>query len=395
MAIPRNKILEVYALPVSGGGFPAQLQEIIYYTTQKKIATDTSSEEGNYLEYTPDLCLSSSGGNVSTYVGLSGNWTDGGIKRVVKTMNPDMFAQTWWPRPMGFLPTWVLGIFEGSIYKPGYGPSQLFKAFSDAQSIQDVEIWSGTFNKSKKRSSFFCNKKPGDCFISENTYNPFTFKTTPLIYTDGDINLISKVAVASASVPILFQPVEIDGDEYIDGGVTYTSPLTPMQDELYNIMKGITTPAAFDLVSSPYPIPIRPVDYPSLSDKRDRDLLHITYFSPYNMDNTTEKVDSTLGVDSFLSYMTDSSAIKDRYTGINLLQRLKLDSETVNVIDSRTYGLENLHTLLETYRNTHYFCEIYVLKNNWIDMTNFTSQDILDKMQEAESEIQFLFFYVE
>ena len=160
-------------------------------------------------------------------------------------------------------------------------------------------------------------------------------------------------------------------------------------------MKGITVPAAYDLVSSPYPIPVRPGDYPSLSDKRDRDLLHMVYFSPYNMDNTTEKGDSTLGVDTFLSYMTDASAIKDRYTGINLLQRLKLESETVNMIDSRTYGVENLHTLLETYRNTHYFCEIYVLKNNWIDMTNFTSQDILNKMQEAENEIQFLFFYVE
>jgi hypothetical protein len=395
MAVARDKILEVYILPVSGGGFPAQLQQLIYYTTQKKIATNTTSENGNYLEYTPDICLSASGGNVSAYIGLSGNWTDGGIKRVVKTMNSSMFAKTWWPSPLGFLPTWILGIFEGSVYKPGHGPSQLLKAFSDSQSIQDVEIWSGTFNKTKKRSSFFCNKQASDSFISENTYNPFLFKTTPLVYMDGDIKLISKVTVASASVPILFQPVEIDGDEYIDGGVTYTSPLTPMQEELYNIMKGITTPAAFDLVSSPYPIPIRPGDYPSLSDKRDRDLLHIVYFSPYNMDNTTEKVDSTLGADSFLSYMTDASALKDRYTGINLLERLKLESESINMVDSRTYGVENLNVLLSTYRNTHYFLEIYVQKNNWIDMTNFTSQDILDKMAEAEGEIQFLFFYVE
>ena len=395
MAVPRDKILEVYIFPVSGGGFPAQLQEIIYYTEQKKIATNTSSEDGNYLEYTPDICLSASGGNVSTYIGLSGNWTDGGITRVVKTMNSSLFSKTWWPGPMGFLPTWILGIFEGSIYKPGYGPKQLLKAFSDTQSIQDVEIWSGTFNKTKKKAGFFCNKKAADSFISENTYNPFTFKTLPLVYMDGDIDLISKVTVASASVPILFQPVEIDGDEYIDGGVSYTSPLTPMQEEIYNIMKGIASPSPYDLVSSPYPIPVRPGDYPSLSDKRDRDLLHMIYFSPYNMDNSTEKVDSTLGSDSFLSYMTDYSAIKDRYTGINLLERLKTDGESLNMIDSRTYGVENLNELLATYRNTNYFCEIYVQKNDWIDMTNFTPQDILDKMAEAESQIQYLFFYVE
>ena len=111
------------------------------------------------------------------------------------------------------------------------------------------------------------------------------------------------------------------------------------------------------------------------------------------MDNTTEKVESTLGTDSFLSYMTDASSIKDRYTGINLLERLKTNTQSVNMIDSRTYE-DSLSELLKTYRGTHYFCEIYVQKNNWVDMTNFTPQDVLDKMKEAESEIQFLFFYV-
>ena len=37
MTVSRDKILEVYILPVSGGGFPAQLQKLIYYTEQKKI----------------------------------------------------------------------------------------------------------------------------------------------------------------------------------------------------------------------------------------------------------------------------------------------------------------------------------------------------------------------
>jgi len=391
MSTPRSELLEVYILPVSGGGFPAQLQQLIYFAAEKQVATNTTEETGDYLEYTPDICLGSSGGNVSAYIGLSGNWTEGGIKRVVKTVNSDMFSQTWWPKPMGFLPTWILGIFEGSIFKPGYGPSRLLKAFSDTQSIQEVEIWSGTFNKTQKRTQLFCNKKSTDTYISETTYNPFLFKTTPLTYMNGNIDLISKVTVASASVPVLFQPVEINGEEYIDGGVTYFSPLTPLQEELYNIMKGITSPAPFDTVSSPFPIPVEEV--PGLAGRRNKNFLHMTYFSPYNMDNTTEKVSSTLGTDSFLSYMTDASAIKDRYTGINLLERLKTDLQSVYMIDSRTYD-NPLSTLLHDYRGNHYFCEIYVLQNNWIDMTSFTSQDILNKMAEAESQIEFLFFYV-
>jgi predicted acylesterase/phospholipase RssA len=392
MSTPRDKILEVYVLPVSGGGFPAQLQQLIYFANEKQIATGTSDENGNYLEYTPDICLGTSGGNVSSYIGLSGNWTEGGIKRVVKTLNSNMFSQTWWPGPMGFLPTWILGIFEGAIFKPGYGPSHLFKAFSDNRSIQEVEIWSGTFNKSQKRSGFFCNKKLEDSYISSTTYSPFLFKTMPLVYMNGDIDLISKVAVASASVPILFKPVEIAGEEYIDGGVTYSSPLTVMQEEIYNIMTGVTVPQPYVTVSTPFPLP-DPSTNPDLASRRDKDLLHLTYFSPYNMDNTTEKVSSSLGSDSFLSYMTDASSLKDRYTGVNLLERLMTTGQSVNMIDSR-YGVK-LNTLLATYRNTHYFCQIYVRNNNWIDMTNFTPQDVLNKMDEAIEEIEFLFFYVE
>jgi predicted acylesterase/phospholipase RssA len=391
MATPRNKILEVYILPVSGGGFPAQLQQLIYFNDEKQAATAGTGND-NYLEYIPDICLGTSGGNVSAYIGLSGNWTEGGIKRVVKTLNSEMFSQTWWPGPMGFLPTWILGIFEGAIFKPGYGPKRLLKAFSDDRSIQEVEIWSGTFNKTQKRSSFFCNKKETETFISNTTYSPFLFKTTPLIYMDGDIDLISKVTVASASVPILFKPAEINGEEYIDGGVTFASPLTPMQEEIYNIMKGITTPAPFVTVSAPYPIP-DPSTVPDLGDKRDKDLLHMTYYSPYNMDNTTEKVSSALGADTFLSYMTDAAALIDRYTGINLLQRvMDASTQTVNMVDSR-YGTK-LSDLLRDHRETHYFCEIYVRKNDWIDMTNFTAQDVLNKMDEAIEEIEFLFFYV-
>jgi predicted acylesterase/phospholipase RssA len=380
-------ILEVYILPVSGGGFPAQLQELIYFSNEKQLA----SQSNENIEIIPDICLGTSGGNVSAYVALSGNWSEGGIKRVVKSMNSSMFSQTWWPGPMGFLPTWILGIFEGAIYKPGYGPKTLLEAFSDKNTIKNVEIWSGTFNKTQKRSGFFCNKNEEETYISSITYSPYLFKTMPLQFLNGDINKISKITVASASVPILFKPVEYEGEEYIDGGVTYSSPLTPMQEELYNIIKGITTPSMKDLMSSPFPLPSK--DSTGLKGRRGKDYLHMTYFSPYNMDNTTEKIDSTIGVDSFLSYMTDSSSLKDRSVGITLLQRLKTDSQDIYFEDSR-YTTFTLNELLGNTSSTHYFCEIYVRNNEWIDLNKFTSQDILNKMSEAESQIEWRFWYV-
>ena len=65
-------ILEVYILPVSGGGFPAQLQELIFFSNEKQL----SSHSNESIEIIPDIFLGTSGGNVSAYVALSGKWSD-------------------------------------------------------------------------------------------------------------------------------------------------------------------------------------------------------------------------------------------------------------------------------------------------------------------------------
>lgn len=391
--IPRNKILEVYTAPVSGGGFPAQLQQILYVTSEKsKAFSDKTQDISSY--YIPDICMGTSGGNVSLYIAISGNWSEGGIKRVVNSLSPSMFSRTWWPGPLSIVPTWVLGIFEGAVYKPGYGAESLLRAFNTYESIQSVEMWNTAFNKDAKRTGLFCNKSYKDTFISPFTYSSFDFKTLPLKYMSGSISKIATSVVASASIPYLFKPVEIDGEMYVDGGVTYPSPLTPLQEEIYNSVKGIVTPLQYAVKESAYPIPAPTQEQKdALEAKRDREILHITYFSPYNIDDTKETTDSALGDNSVLSNLTDASCVKDRYTGINLLLRLKEPSQNVNVVDSRT-NLYTLSDLFKMYNDTHYFCELYVRSNDWIDLNNFTPADIFNKMEEAKQNMEFLFFYV-
>lgn len=395
--VERNKILEVYIAPISGGGFPAQLQQLIYITEQKMKAFNTETEDV-YTYYTPDLCMGTSGGNVSLYIALSGNFTEAGIKRVVSTLNPNMFSQTWWPTPLSFIPTWILGIFEGAVYKPGYGAESLLKAYNTKTSIQDIEMWNSAYNKTQKRTGLFCNKKNGDTFVSPITYSSFDFKTLPLKFLSGNIPEIAKTVIASASIPLLFKPVEIDGDEYEDGGITYPSPLTPLQEEIYNCVNGITQPLSYAVSESIYPLPVStPEEQASLLVKRDKEVLHMTYFSPYNMDDTKDNTDSALGNGTFLSVITDISAVKDRYTGLNLLLRMKEPNQNIKVIDSRAdeNSIVNLHQYLQQYNNTHYFCELYVRENEWIDLNKFTPEDIFSKMNEAISNMEYLLFYVE
>jgi hypothetical protein len=389
----RDEILEIYTGSISGGGFPAQIQEILFVTEQKKKAFENATEKISSY-YIPDLCMGTSGGNVALYIAISGNWDEGGIKRVINSMSPEMFSQTWWPGPMGFLPTWTLGIFEGAVYRPGYGASSLLNAFNTPTSIMSVEMWNSSYNKTEKKTALFCNRKENTTFISPLTYSNFECKTLPLKYLNGDIDKISASVIASASVPYLFKPVIIDNNEYIDGGVTYPSPLSIFQEEIYKCVKGIVEPYDYEKTLSVPPIPVgTPEQYIELEAKRNRSILHITYFSSYNIDST-EDTSSTLGNGSAFSAITDSSAVKDRYTGINLLERVKQASQNVKVIDSRT-NMYSLAELFSTYNSTHYFCELYVRNNEWIDLNKFTSQDILNKMNEAKSQIEFLFFYVE
>jgi predicted acylesterase/phospholipase RssA len=389
----RNEILEIYAGSVSGGGFPAQIQEIIYYTEQKQKAfSDKTTEISQW--YLPDLCMGTSGGNVALYIAISGNFTEGGIKRVVNALSANMFSMTWFPQPMDFVPTWVLGVFEGAVYRPGYGAKTLLKAFNNSENIQTIEMWNSTYNKTTKKTALFCNKSDKDTFISKFTYSPFDFKTMPLKYLDGDIGKISETVIASASVPILFKPVNIDGDLHADGGITYPSPLSPLQEEIYKCIKDITQPSPYETALSNPPIPTpTPAEEASLSEKRNRNILHITYFSPYDTDGSYDDATSTLGTGSIFSAITDASAVKDRYTALNLLERVKNDGQNVEVITSQNNS--NLSELLRTYSDTHYFCEIYVRNNNWIDLNKFTPEDILNKMNEAKSQIEFRFFYVE
>ncbi len=295
---------------------------------------------------------------------------------------------------MSFLPTWILGIFEGAVYRPGYGANGLLGAYNNSNSITSVEMWNTAYNKDQKKTGLFCNRKDGQTFVSSLTYSPYDFKTLPLNYLNGDINKISSSVIASASVPLLFKPVNIDGDDYEDGGVTYASPLTPLQEEIYKCIKGITHPLTYETVLSSPPIPTGTTgQYDALEVKRNRSILHLTYFSPYNVDST-EDTDSSLGSGNVFSAITDASAVKDRYVGINLLERVMNPGQNINVVDSRT-GLYELSDLLQTYKATHYFCFVYVRDNEWIDLNKFTSQDILNKMEDAKSQIEYLFFYVE
>jgi len=386
----RKDILRIYVGPVSGGGAMGQVGEIEYVTEALSKAAKALGRTES-AEFIPDLCMGASGGNMALYLGLSGNWSTGGITRVIQMLDPRMISRSWFPRGLDFLPSFILGIVEGSLFKDGYGSEALLKAFNSDENIQNVEIWSLTMNKTQQRASLFGNKKLTDSYISSTTYSPFIFKTTPLIYMDGDLDQISKVIAASASIPLLFEPKKIIGeDEYIDGGVAAASPFEFLSPEIYKIMKGITTPYQYEKVLNPYPMP-DPSENPNLIDRRNKQLLQMVYFSPYDI-NSSSTVKSTLGNGSVFSFISDYSSIKDRYTGLNLLQQILMIGEETKVIDSRI-TTDSLDKVLKDHYFKNFYLELCLLENPWFDIIRFTPEELLNLIEQSKKNIQWLFYY--
>jgi hypothetical protein len=160
-------------------------------------------------------------------------------------------------------------------------------------------------------------------------------------------------------------------------------------------MKGITTPLSYEVDTNPFPFS-EPSEVPNLSSMRDKSLLHINYFSPYNMNSS--RVKSSLAEGSALTAVSDYSAVKDRYTCINLLERMINDftTTTIKIVDSRNVDdpLDTLKNLYKDHRETHYFVEYYMRDNTWIDLNTFIPEDIFNAMEDAKKQLEYLFYYV-
>ena len=226
--------LKVYALPISGGALVAQLAFLIeMFNARTKIDPDP-------INRYPNLVLGSSGGNISAYIGMAGGWSEAGIIRMARMMESEMFIMSWWPPSLDFMPTSVIGIFNSSLYRRGYGVKTLFKNFLAPKRAQQIEIWTGTFNKTKMRAQFFCNKKEGTTYINEDRFEKdrVIYDCEPLTFTNGDLDLLAEITIASASIPVLVPNQPIRGNEYADGGTAYSSPLSVFSTELLRIVTG-------------------------------------------------------------------------------------------------------------------------------------------------------------
>ncbi len=136
-----------------------------------------------------------------------------------------------------FTPTAIagtsMGAAIGALYSAGISPREIFEYISQKRVISyiNIELLRGGVFKLKFLSNAL------DKFLPHNDFGKLEKKlfvcATNLskghyhIFSDGDD--LKKAVMASCSMPVLFRPVEINGDKYVDGGLLNNMPVEPLK----------------------------------------------------------------------------------------------------------------------------------------------------------------------
>lgn len=310
------KPLRVYAIPVSGGLFAVQMG-LLCAVSAANAVTRGRGIDVPYNEEKPDIVLASSGGNVTAYAGLSADWMRERIYRVADLLKTNQFLSPW----SDSAPSWMFFAVSRAIFREGYGVEGLVRYLFTESALRDAptEIWTGAYNRRTGQQRLFTNKSCGNTILVPYSSGEVAEKPGELylgvdvrcIYAGGNIDVIAKASLASASIPWLVKPVEILGDLYSDGGCLYASPLTTVDADLANLGTGANAR-----------------------------VLRMVYFSPKNMSEPRESKDSLMAEIDNLLFATFTCDVR---AFISLIVRLGAPSPDPSEHHHlNSYGLSEL-----------------------------------------------------
>jgi len=323
--------MHILVMPVSGGGFASQLG-IMQHLCE--------------INYKPDITLASSGGNVAAYVASAAKWNWPSIERISKNLTQEMFIKKW--NTISSLAL-IYGYFKGNIYNQGYGVKEFLKNNFNEETIIKDEIWTGTYNKNKQKAQLFCNKEKKNSLIDINYIDYDLTQSLKPIYSNGNIDLIAKSCIASASIPAIVPAQKIDKEYYIDGGIAGATPLKILQEPI-----------------------LKKVD-------KDNSSLHIFYINSLDL-SSPNLTDCKNVLDIW------RQATHDLVRSQNVIDRLAC----YEIIRCKA-GFMNKEEFICTYKNMkrikkiqtkvlYSFVEIFPLKNYDVDIINFNGDDVINSI---------------
>lgn len=315
---------KIVVAPISGGYFPCQVSILMRLCK---------------AGYAPDIMFGSSGGNIALFITEAGKWTYDKVLEVCRDLNSDMFCRSYFC--VSFI-SLMIGYLNGAFYKKGKGVEAFMNKYFTDSSIQEREMWTGTYNCAKRKAQLFCNVSASKSILCKDVDMDNISVTLPPIYANGNISVISNYSIASASVPSVVPSVNIGNCQYRDGGVSSASPISMLSEHLgcYNN-------------------------------------INILYISSFNVDATEFQIDTGTALRVGLNTVQEIlryQVIADRSSALSMIIVDK--DKLLNYVEF-TYDDVNLKKVL-----SYYHCinssvlEIYPIDAHTVDITSFCGVDV-------------------
>jgi NTE family protein len=141
------------------------------------------------------------------------------------------------------------GALMGSLFADGYSPAEIKQLFTGREFSEFVSFQipkTGLFDSSRFRQFVRRIVRAGNI---EDLSIPTIIMTTDFdrgkahAFTKGSV---AEIVTASCSVPIIFNPVKIDGIHYVDGGLFHNFPVSIIRDECEAVIGSNVSPIVPD-----------------------------------------------------------------------------------------------------------------------------------------------------
>lgn len=306
--------------------------------------------------YKPDLILAASGGAVTSSIAISAGWDPAQFKRSAQVLSSEAFVKSWVPEFMDMVPSWFVGIFQGSLYDHSKCYPKMFEQLMVKAMLKDIEMWILAYNVTEKMAALFCSTSEEKSILKRCHLNCSLTRSTEFEYLDGDVKKFGDAVVASSSVPAVVPAKEIDKKYYSDGGIMYASAFVPFRDQISNL-----------------------------------DSFHIMYINGYDLDDddvssinpSNRSIVNT--ADRTTVALVRNIIIQDRFSCFSLLET-KGKVENVDM---------TLQEYLEKKKEWRYsMCEMFPIRVEEINITCFNGEEILKRMMRQLDYIGLRVWYV-